>query len=623
MSLQLRMLLPILLLALVGLGATAAISWRALALYGEARDYQTTSAQLSAAVKVVVAQIDGSGKELERVIEMSTLFDTDASWTRVEAALAEIAAQTAFIGSLPVSAEMQAMNEALKVASEDYLHAASRLYGKEAASEIPTRELIARLRAQMKSHGEAMLQQVALDTSAFEALSNSQFNGQLRVLIGAVLAISLLVITGSVLLVRRTSRQIRLVAADLAQSAGNPAGKGGGASGNEIANLQDAARAFAQRATALGEFQAGLSTTVDAAVAGDFSHRLQIEAPEADLQQIAQQMNGLMQGVESALAEASDVLMRIARGDLSARIQGDYHGVLLALKRDTNATAEQLYRIVTDINAATGMINTNMKQIVSGSNALSERTRQQVLALDSLARSTATLTDSSKAATDSVAQARAVSDAAAARATEGDRVAEEATTAILSIQHSAEKIGEVTAVVEGLAFQTSILALNAAVEAARAGEAGKGFAIVAQEVRSLAIRSSEAAKMIAAQTNESVAQIGIGADKVRATREALSRIGAGIKHLHDAMQSIDETSRNQLSSFLDLAGTIADLDRETQMNASLANESAVAALDVDAHANHLQEQMAVFRLTGEKPKAPAQKPQRAQAPRSPASFAAE
>ena len=109
-----------------------------------------------------------------------------------------------------------------------------------------------------------------------------------------------------------------------------------------------------------------------------------------------------------------------------------------------------------------------------------------------------------------------------ARAIAGDQVAEETTQAILAIQESAQRINEVTEVVEGLSFQTSILAINAAVEAARAGDAGKGFAIVAQEVRSLAMRSNEAAKMIAAQTAESVAQISIGADKVQATREVLA-----------------------------------------------------------------------------------------------------
>jgi methyl-accepting chemotaxis protein len=602
MSLQLRLLLPILLLALLGLGATAVISWRALALNEEARSYQDSSATLSNAVKEIVVQIDVSAIELERVIEMSTLFDTDASWKIVEGASREIAQQTGFIDGLQVSPDMKAMLDNLKAVSSDYMHDAAKLYGKEASSEIPTRELITRLKAQMKSLGEAMLHQVALDRSDFEALSNSQFNSQLRSLIVTVLAISLVVIAGSVLLVRRTSLKIRLVAADLALRARGADHRDETTSRDEIVNLQNAARSFAERASALTSFQTELGAAVDAAVAGDFSRRLQIEDTEPDLQQIAGQMNVLMAEIEVAIGEASDVLMRIAGGDLSARITGEYRGVLLDLKRDTNATAEQLFRIVTDINAATGLINTNIKQIVTGSNALSDRTREQVNSLNKLAKSTETLKSTTQAATHSVAQARAVSDEAAARATEGDRVAEEANAAILAMQGSAEKISEVTEVVEHLAFQTTILALNAAVEAARAGEAGKGFAVVAQEVRSLAIRSSDAAKMIGAQAAESVAQMSIGAEKVQATREVLGRIISGIKRLHDAMQSIDTVSRGQLVSFLDLANTIAELDRETQLNASLAQNSVTAALDVDAQANHLQDQMAVFSLGGGSPR---------------------
>ncbi len=307
-------------------------------------------------------------------------------------------------------------------------------------------------------------------------------------------------------------------------------------------------------------------------------------------------MNLLMAEIEVAIGEASDVLMRIAGGDLSARIKGDYRGVLLNLKRDTNATAEQLFTIVANINDATGLINTNMKQIVTGSDALSARTKEQVNSLFFLAKSTTTLTETTQAATEIVARAKVVSDEASARASEGDRVAEEASSAILALQSSARKIAEVTEVVESLAFQTSILALNAAVEAARAGDSGRGFAIVAQEVRSLAIRSSEAAKMIGAQACESATQLSIGAEKVRATREVLSRIIHGIKGLHDSMQNIDAASKAQLASFLELARTISDLDRETKMNAKLAHDSVAAAMDVDAHANHLQGQMALFRL---------------------------
>ena len=109
--------------------------------------------------------------------------------------------------------------------------------------------------------------------------------------------------------------------------------------------MQDAARAFAERAAALARFQAQLGTAPWMRPWREtFRTGCRCRPPEADLHQIADQMNDLLQGVEAALAETSDVLMRIAKGDLSARISGDYQGVLLDLKRDTNATANSCAR---------------------------------------------------------------------------------------------------------------------------------------------------------------------------------------------------------------------------------------------------------------------------------------
>lgn len=592
MSLHLRMLLPVLLLALVGVGTALVILARADAAYQQAHAFQAAAAAQGRAVADIVDQTAIANRELNRVIEMTTLFDTDASWQVFQDATAAIAEATTLIAGQPHSDALTAMNADLIATMTEFQHQAAVLYGKQGGADIPTAEMINRLETGLTGKSKAMAVQLSEDSNAYSDQISMAFNTELQRLMIVVLALTAVTILGSVVSVRHTSRQVRQVSQDLGRMVGHAAT----AHRNEIASLRDAAQAFARRATALTDFQDQLRLAVDAAVAGNFARRLQIDSSEADLQRVAGQMNQLLAGVEAALAEASGVLMRIAKGDMSARIAGEYQGVLLDLKRDTNATGEQLYRIVTEIDGATRTINGNMKQILTGAHTLSDRTRQQGARLEDLASSMAGLTKAAREATDGVAKARSASDEATTRATEGDKVAEEATRAIMAIQESSEKINEVTIVVEGLAFQTSILAINAAVEAARAGETGKGFAIVAQEVRSLAERSSEAAKMIAAQTAHSVAQIRIGADKVRATREALGRIKAGIQGLQDAMQSVDGVSRTQLQRFLDLAGTIAQLDTETRMNAQLAQDSVVAASDVDAEANRLQDQMAVFHL---------------------------
>jgi methyl-accepting chemotaxis protein len=595
MSLQLRILLPFVLLALVGLGAALVISTRALELYDETRGYIETNGALGEAVGNMMAQIDSAGAELEQVIEMNTLFDTNASWAEFEGASAQIVTHSALIGSLPVSAAMLDLIGDLDAAFAAFHHDAAVLYGKVASSEIPTREQMTRREAQIRAITGHILDQARADAKAFAELANARFNGQIRLLIEAVVVINLIVLAGAALSVRRTSRKIKEVATNLVEMAGSAA-QGSKASRDEILGMQRAAQAFAQRAIAIRSFQEQLATAVEAAVAGDFSLRLQVTPSEPDLRQIADQMNQLMQGVEAALSETSDVLTRIAQGDLSARILGNYQGVLLDLKRHTNATAEQLYQIVTGIDGATRKINDNMKMIVNGSNSLADRTRQQVLGLETVRTSMAAMTRTANDATRRVDEAWQVSNDTAARAVAGDQVAEETTQAISAIEDSARRINEVNEAVEGLSFQTNILAINAAVEAARAGEAGKGFAIVAQEVRSLAMRSSEAARMIASLTAETVTQIAIGAKKVQASREGLGRIRLGIEALNASMKNIDEMSRDQLASFQHLSKTITQLDRETQMNASLAHDSVVAATDVDGQANRLQDQMAIFRL---------------------------
>ena len=593
MSLQLRLLLPILLLSLVGVGASLVMLIWADGVYQDTHSFQSAATAQSKAVADIVEQSDIADAELERVLGMSTLSDTDASWLSFEAASAIIDASTSLIAGLPHTADMNTLNEDLIATMAQFHHHAAVLYGKQTGEDIPTRELIWRLKEKLITISDDMAAQLAMDSNAFTESTNLKFNRELQRLNMVVLALTGLVILGSVLSVRNTSAQIRKVSRDLGQLAGTGAKL---VRRNEIANLRDVASSFAQRARALGSFQSQISGAVDAAVAGNFSHRLEIKEPEADLQLVASQMNQLLRGVEAALAEASDILMRIAKGDLQARITGDYQGVLLDLKRDTNATGEQLYLMVTNIDTATRAINGSMKQILTGSNALSDRTRNQVGILDSLAHSMDTLTRTARDVTENVAIAREVSDDTAARAIAGDRVAEEATEAILAIQSSSEKINAVTEVVEGLAFQTSILAINAAVEAARAGDAGRGFAIVAQEVRNLANRSSEAARMIAEHTSATLKQIHIGAEKVQATRDVLGRIKLGIEGLHDRMQAVDGVSRSQLQRFLDLAGTIAELDQETQMNATLAQDSVLAASDVHGQATQLQQQVAVFRL---------------------------
>jgi methyl-accepting chemotaxis protein len=166
------------------------------------------------------------------------------------------------------------------------------------------------------------------------------------------------------------------------------------------------------------------------------------------------------------------------------------------------------------------------------------------------------------------------------------------------IQASSRRIADITGVIDGIAFQTSILALNAAVEAARAGEQGRGFAVVASEVRALANRSAEAAREIKDLIGSSAQQVEQGsalADRAGAT---MQEIVAAIERVTAIMGEVHAAGSVQASGMAEVGEAVSDMDRATQQNAALVEESAAAAESLRQQAGQLVSSVSVFRLEG-------------------------
>ena len=145
------------------------------------------------------------------------------------------------------------------------------------------------------------------------------------------------------------------------------------------------------------------------------------------------------------------------------------------------------------------------------------------------------------------------------------------------IETASRKISDITSVIDEIAFQTNLLALNAAVEAARAGDAGKGFAVVASEVRTLAQRSSDAAKDITALITESGAEVAQGVGLVRSAGDALGSIVEASQKVSATVSDISAASAEQANGIDEMSQTVAHMDEMTQQNAALAEESAASA----------------------------------------------
>jgi methyl-accepting chemotaxis protein len=165
-----------------------------------------------------------------------------------------------------------------------------------------------------------------------------------------------------------------------------------------------------------------------------------------------------------------------------------------------------------------------------------------------------------------------------------------------SIKESSNKIVDIIAVIDGIAFQTNILALNAAVEAARAGEQGRGFAVVASEVRSLAQRSANAAKEIKELIANSVDKVEEGARLVDDAGKTMDEIVVSIKSVADIMAEITAASEEQREGIQQVNQAITKMDEATQQNAALVEQAAAAAGSMRDQASNLNQAVGIFKL---------------------------
>jgi len=333
-----------------------------------------------------------------------------------------------------------------------------------------------------------------------------------------------------------------------------------------------------------------------AASSGDFSQRGDVDKYQYDFRDMIDGLNQLMETTDGNLAEVSELLQAIARGDLTARMEGDFHGVFATMRDDANATVAQLTDIVGRIQDASTSINTAAGEIASGNSDLSRRTEQQAANLEETAASMEELTSTVRQNAESARQANQLAQGAAGVASQGGEVVGKVVTTMRDIEHSSKKIADIISVIDGIAFQTNILALNAAVEAARAGEQGRGFAVVASEVRTLAQRSANAAKEIKGLIETSVDKVADGSKLVNQAGATMGEIVASVQRVTDIMSEISAASQEQSAGIEQVNQTITQMDETTQQNAALVEEASAAARSMEEQAQALSESVSVFKL---------------------------
>jgi methyl-accepting chemotaxis protein len=358
----------------------------------------------------------------------------------------------------------------------------------------------------------------------------------------------------------------------------------------ELAMLADSQQA-ANVQRLLGE----VSVIVSAAQNGDFSGRASVGDVGGPLGDLVSGINEINAVVNGATSEFSDVLQAIAAGDLTHRVDTAYRGRFADLKGAINDTVDRLSSTMKTIQLTSADVGLAAREINMGADDLSKRTEDQASSLEETAATTEELAASVKATAQASRQAAAIATEAMEAAQNGGAIAGQAVDAMARIETASTKIADIIRVIDDIAFQTNLLALNAAVEAARAGDAGKGFAVVASEVRTLAQRSSSAAKDISALISSSNSEVGEGVKLVRQAGEALEQILTASKKVASTIAEISAASGEQASGIDEMSQAVAHLDEMTQQNAALSEQSAASAGSLSGKIAQLNDLVAAFK----------------------------
>ncbi|WP_454726212.1 MULTISPECIES: methyl-accepting chemotaxis protein [Cupriavidus] len=305
---------------------------------------------------------------------------------------------------------------------------------------------------------------------------------------------------------------------------------------------------------------------------------------------------GITRPIGAAVAVARQVAegnLTEDAGDATAGAARDETGILLRSLIDMKGN---LARIVAEMRSRADTITSASTQIAAGNTDLSARTEHQASSLQETAASMEELTGTVRQNSENARQANQLALSASDVAARGGSLVTQVVDTMGTISESSARIGEIIAVIEGIAFQTNILALNAAVEAARAGEQGRGFAVVAQEVRSLAQRSGSAAKEIKVLIDDSAAKVAAGNDLVAQTGRTMTDVVDSIRRVTDIMAEVTAATHEQAAGIEQVNEAVSQMDHVTQQNAALVEQAAAAAGSLQDQAHGLMQAAGRFRV---------------------------
>jgi len=299
---------------------------------------------------------------------------------------------------------------------------------------------------------------------------------------------------------------------------------------------------------------------------------------------------------EKIVSILSDALRSLARNDLTGQIDETLPKDCEALRTNYNDAVNSLRQAMLSVAATKQTIDVGTEEINRATEDLAMRTQSQAESVERTLQEMTTLESEIKQTALDAATVKTSMAKARRQAENSGEIVGQTVEAMARIERTSSEIASFVEVIDGIAFQTNLLALNAGVEAARAGESGKGFAVVAGEVRALAQRAAEAAHDVKEKVNGSQREVESGVALVGDTGKALESIAENIVEVTGLVSEISNSTQRQATGLSTVNETLSKIEKMTQQNAAMCEETSAATRNLKQHAGVLSQQVSAFEL---------------------------
>ena len=329
---------------------------------------------------------------------------------------------------------------------------------------------------------------------------------------------------------------------------------------------------------------------------GNLSADFPLKANTSEIGMLVESIHETKRELKKYIQDINDKLAQMAQGNMDLSIDNDYRGEFLPIQQAMGQILDALNNALSQINTAAERVSEESKRVASGAQVLSDGAVSQASAVEELSASIQEISGQIEKTTQDADYAQKCSIEAVEQLQVCDEKMTALTDAMDDISKASEQIGGIIKAIDDISFQTNILALNAAVEAARAGSAGKGFAIVADEVQSLANRSSQSAQNIAELIENSIKLVAFGASLSSDTMNALSAVVSSAQTSMEMVEQIANSAARQSEAIKQLTQGMQQISDVVQTTASTAEESAISANKLYGQAEELKESVHRFHL---------------------------